>query len=70
MLSKALLGLALAAAPLPLARGDDMGGKIVEAGDTLVSAMMVRVLVILRLKRRAYAGGIDVCWQDEQGVYS
>lgn len=43
MLSKALLGLALAAAPLPMARADDMGGKIVEAGNTLVSAMMMFV---------------------------
>ncbi|VDB96307.1 unnamed protein product [Peniophora sp. CBMAI 1063] len=43
MLSKALLGLALAAAPLPLARADGLGGTIVEAGDTLVSAMMMFV---------------------------
>ena len=50
MLPTALLALGLAAVS-PAAAADSLGGSIVEAGDTLVSAMMVRRAC--RLPRRS-----------------
>lgn len=63
--AKALVGAALLMAPV--VQADDLAGQIVEVGNTLVSAMMVRCDVgstILYLHLAA-----DVSRQDEQGVH-